>query len=204
MQVYSTIKELHNCIALKNTKSIGFVPTMGALHQGHLSLIKKAQLENDLIVSSVFVNPKQFNNPDDLKLYPKNLSLDTVLLENAGCDILFAPAVEEMYPNSESNTITDVDFGNISKVMEAKHRPGHFDGVVMVVKRLFEIDYPAEKIAKCANMILATKQHERSEDNDTNILIDTDLAILGKSPYDYQKYTGRIRNGQTPNCQGIA
>jgi len=142
MQVYTTIKELHNCIALKNTKSIGFVPTMGALHQGHLSLIKKAQSENDLIICSVFVNPKQFNNANDLKLYPKNISLDTILLENAGCDILFAPAVEEIYPNSDSNNISNVNFGNLTKVMEAKHRPGHFDGVVMVVKRLFEIVKP--------------------------------------------------------------
>ena len=120
---------------------IGFVPTMGALHQGHISLIEKAKSENDQVVASIFVNPTQFNNPDDLKNYPRTFELDKDKLETANTDILFCPSVEEIYPPNENNN--DVyDFGSLEKVMEGAHRPGHFRGVAQVVSRLFRIVNP--------------------------------------------------------------
>lgn len=119
--------------------SVGFVPTMGALHAGHISLIKKARRENDIVVCSIFVNPIQFNNPDDLKKYPRTLDADFALLEPAGCDVVFVPSVEEMYPGE----ITEkYNFGHLDKVMEGRFRPGHFDGVAVVVKRLFDMVKP--------------------------------------------------------------
>ena len=121
-------------------RSIGFVPTMGALHEGHLELMRRAKKENDLLVVSVFVNPIQFNNPDDLKKYPRNLEKDKELLKSVGCDVLFAPGVEEIYPE---DTITEqFDFGKLETVMEGAFRAGHFNGVAVVVKRLFNIIEP--------------------------------------------------------------
>jgi len=119
--------------------SIGFVPTMGALHNGHLSLIKKARQENDRVVCSIFVNPLQFNNPDDLKKYPRTLAEDLAILEPAGCDVVFSPTAEEMYPDEVSEKYT---FNHLDKVMEGKFRPGHFDGVAVVVNRLFQMVMP--------------------------------------------------------------
>ncbi len=121
-------------------RSIGFVPTMGALHEGHLELMRRAKRENDLLAVSVFVNPIQFNNPDDLKKYPRDLEKDMRLLESVGCDVLFAPAVEEMYPEEE---VTEkFNFGKLETVMEGAFRAGHFNGVAVVVKRLFNIIEP--------------------------------------------------------------
>ncbi len=121
-------------------KTIGFVPTMGALHQGHLSLMEKAKAENDILVVSIFVNPIQFNNKSDLEKYPRNLEKDKRLLQSVGCNILFHPSAEEMYPEGE--VAEKYDFGELETVMEGKFRPGHFNGVAVVVKRLFDVVLP--------------------------------------------------------------
>lgn len=121
------------------SESIGFVPTMGALHQGHISLIQQAKQENSIVVCSIFVNPIQFNNPNDLLKYPRTFDEDVNLLEKAGCDILFFPSEAEMYPKLDE---TKYDFGHLEVVMEGKSRPGHFRGVAVVVRRLFEIIKP--------------------------------------------------------------
>ncbi|MEG2666414.1 MAG: pantoate--beta-alanine ligase, partial [Bacteroidales bacterium] len=127
---------------LRNSgKTIGLVPTMGALHQGHASLLQRARQENDIVVSSVFVNPIQFNNPEDLQNYPRNFESDCKLLEENGCDLVFSPTVEEMYPKGES--IEHFDFGSLEKVMEGKNRPGHFQGVGVIVSRLFKLIQPS-------------------------------------------------------------
>jgi len=120
-------------------KTIGFVPTMGALHEGHLVLIRRAVAENDFVAVSIFVNPIQFNNPDDLAKYPRTLETDMQKLESTGCHLVFAPSAEEMYPEPD---LTEFDFGKLDKVMEGKFRPGHFKGVAIVVKKLFEILTP--------------------------------------------------------------
>ena len=120
-------------------KSIGFVPTMGALHEGHLQLIRAAALQNDITICSVFVNPTQFNNPDDYKLYPRSLEQDIALLEAVGCQYLFAPTANDMYPEQ---TLLHFSFGVLEEVMEGAHRPGHFNGVAMVVSKLFHLVQP--------------------------------------------------------------
>lgn len=123
----------------KNGQSIGFVPTMGALHQGHISLVERATRENDLVVCSIFVNPTQFDNPEDLKKYPRTLEADTSLLEAAGCHMIFAPFTDEMYSSLPE---IKMDFGNLEHVMEGKYRAGHFNGVGIVVSKLFHIINP--------------------------------------------------------------
>ncbi len=120
-------------------KSVGFVPTMGALHQGHLALVKRAKSENDIVIVSIFVNPIQFNNKEDLLKYPRTLEKDAAMLVSMGCDAIFAPDEKEMYPKPD-NTV--YDFGQLANVMEGKFRPGHFNGVAVVVKRLFDIVQP--------------------------------------------------------------
>lgn len=142
MELYYKVNNLRDYLLANKHKKIGFVPTMGALHNGHLSLIDIALKENDIVICSVFVNPAQFNNADDLKVYPRNLELDTKMLNEAGCNILFAPSIEEIYPTPDSSINVVNDFGVLTKVMEAAYRPGHFDGVILVVKRLFEIVEP--------------------------------------------------------------
>lgn len=122
-----------------NNKTIGFVPTMGALHAGHMSLVDICVSQNDVCVVSIFVNPTQFNDPRDLETYPRTLEEDTLLLEKAGCNYVFAPTVEEMYPEPDTRVF---DFGRISEVMEGAHRPGHFNGVAQVVSKLFDIVEP--------------------------------------------------------------
>jgi pantoate--beta-alanine ligase len=122
-------------------KTIGFVPTMGALHEGHLTLVRKAVTENDFVVVSIFVNPIQFNNPEDLAKYPRTFDIDLKKLEETGCALVFAPSADEMYPKPD---LTIFDFGQLDKVMEGKFRPGHFNGVAVVVKRLFEIVTPTK------------------------------------------------------------
>ena len=136
-----TISDIQGAIKkqISDGKTIGFVPTMGALHEGHLTLVRKASAENDFVVVSIFVNPIQFNNPDDLAKYPRTLETDLLKLEGTGCSIVFAPSVEEMYPKPD---LTIFDFGQLDKVMEGKFRPGHFNGVAIVVKRLLEIVTP--------------------------------------------------------------
>jgi pantoate--beta-alanine ligase len=120
-------------------KSIGLVPTMGALHAGHISLFKASKAQNDLTVGSIFVNPIQFNNANDLSKYPRTLEKDIQLLETVGCDVLFNPEAAEMYPQQATVTL---DFGSLDKVMEGKFRPGHFSGVALVVSKLFNIVQP--------------------------------------------------------------
>ena len=141
MKVFHTNVDLQNELfeARKQGKSIGLVPTMGALHEGHASLVRRAVLENDLTVVSVFVNPTQFNDKSDLQSYPRNLNADCKLLESCGADYVFAPTVEEMYPQPDKRHF---EFPPITTVMEAKHRPGHFNGVCQVVSRLFYIVRP--------------------------------------------------------------
>ena len=116
-------------------KKIGFAPTMGALHQGHLSLYEAAKHENDEVISSIFVNPTQFNNPDDFQKYPKTLEKDLELLEKAGVDAVYVPNVEEMYPDGLNSK--KYDFDGLENEMEGKYRPGHFDGVGTIVEELF-------------------------------------------------------------------
>ncbi|MGC6285892.1 MAG: pantoate--beta-alanine ligase [Polaribacter sp.] len=124
----------------KQEKSIGFVPTMGALHRGHLSLIEQARYENDIVVASIFINPTQFDNQEDLLKYPKTLESDLNLLKESGCDVVFVPTVEEIY--SEHIKAKNFDFGGIEFEMEGKFRSGHFDGVATIVKELFNIVTP--------------------------------------------------------------
>lgn len=141
MKIVSSIKELKSYLAIEkqNNKRIGLVPTMGALHNGHLSLVKRCAEENDICVVSVFVNPTQFNDKNDLVTYPRTLDKDCVLLEPAGCDYVFAPSEAEMYPEPDTRTFY---FGTVSAVMEGARRPGHFNGVAQVVSRLFYIVEP--------------------------------------------------------------
>ena len=121
-----------------NGKTIGLVPTMGALHEGHISLIKKAKSENQIVVLSIFVNPLQFNNPNDLEKYPRDLGKDLLLVEKF-TDIVFAPSEKEIYPITPEERY---DFGELDKIMEGVYRPGHFNGVATIVKRLFDFVQP--------------------------------------------------------------
>lgn len=141
MKVIRTVKELSTTLAeLRNSgKSIGLVPTMGALHEGHLSLVKKCRADNDVVVASVFVNPTQFNNPTDLATYPRTEEADIKLLENAGCDIAFIPTVEEVYPTPDTRVF---NLGPVAEVMEGAMRPGHFNGVAQIVSKLFAMVHP--------------------------------------------------------------
>lgn len=141
MKVISTVRELQTFVNNLNLSPIGFVPTMGALHEGHLSLVRTAAEQAPLVVVSIFVNPTQFNDKNDLKNYPRDLEKDLDLLNNIlrENDIVFTPSVEEIYPEEDKRTF---NFGNLDKVMEAKHRPGHFNGVGQVVSRLFDIVKP--------------------------------------------------------------
>ena len=122
-------------------KKIGFVPTMGALHAGHISLVEAAKKDNDLVVCSVFVNPTQFNDPEDFKKYPTTPEKDILLFESAGCDTLFIPAVKDIYPGG-TGTLNHYDLGFLETVLEGKFRPSHFQGVCQVVHRLLEIVLP--------------------------------------------------------------
>lgn len=122
-------------------KKIGFVPTMGALHEGHISLVNRAKKENDIVVVSIFVNPTQFNNPEDLKNYPRTPKEDEKMLSENNVDIIFSPIVEEIY-NPDTIKKNVLELGQIADVMEGIHRPGHFDGVVQIVSKLFEIVKP--------------------------------------------------------------
>lgn len=141
MQVIRKISSLKNKLsqARQANASVGFVPTMGALHEGHLSLIKKCIDSNDISVASIYINPTQFNNKDDLHYYPRNIDRDCELLDKKGCDLVFTPNDQEMYPKPDTR---EFDFGMMGKIMEGKHREGHFNGVAQVVTRLFDIIEP--------------------------------------------------------------
>ncbi|MDR0970579.1 MAG: pantoate--beta-alanine ligase [Lentimicrobiaceae bacterium] len=141
MHVFKRIAILQDFLETKRKQkcTIGFVPTMGALHEGHLALMRRAKSENDILVVSIFVNPIQFNNPDDLLRYPRTIENDSKLLETVLCDAVFVPSVEEIYPVPET---TIYNFGAIEQVMEGAFRKGHFNGVAIVVRKLFEIVKP--------------------------------------------------------------
>ena len=141
MKVFSKIVDLQNALFddRKQGKSIGLVPTMGALHEGHASLVRQSVKENDVTVVSVFVNPTQFNDKNDLKNYPRTLEADCALLDDCKADYVFAPSVEEMYPVPDTRQF---EYPPVSTVMEGAHRPGHFNGVCQVVSRLFYIVRP--------------------------------------------------------------
>lgn len=141
MKVFNFIVDIQRFVEEKHNLGlkVGFVPTMGALHDGHLSLINRAKKDNDIVVSSVFVNPIQFNNPTDLEKYPRTPERDIEKLEQAGCDAVFMPSVDEMYPEKVED---HYDFGDLERVMEGACRPGHFNGVAIVVRKLFEIVNP--------------------------------------------------------------
>lgn len=139
MKVVNRVAELEAALAGCPKEGIGFVPTMGALHAGHRSLVERARRENDLVVVSVFVNPTQFNDKNDLRNYPRTPEADCAVLEAAGADVVFMPSVEDIYPESDTRIF---DFGMVDKVMEGATRPGHFNGVAQVVSRLFELVKP--------------------------------------------------------------
>jgi pantoate--beta-alanine ligase len=119
----------------------GFVPTMGALHQGHLSLIKMCKNNGEVCFSSIFVNPTQFNDPEDFQKYPRTLDEDIQILADSGCDYVYIPEIHELYPDGQDKIIK-IELGHLAQVLEAKSRPGHFDGVITIVKKLFDIFVP--------------------------------------------------------------
>ena len=141
MKTFSKVSEFKQELSKLDKSGIGFVPTMGALHAGHRSLVEKARRECDTVVVSVFVNPTQFNDKNDLRNYPRTPEADAAILEAAGADIVLMPTVEEIYPEPDTRQF---DFGAIDKVMEGATRPGHFNGVAQVVSRLFQIVEPAK------------------------------------------------------------
>jgi len=141
MKVFQKIADLQNVLfdERKSGRTVGLVPTMGALHEGHASLVRRSVKDNDVTVVSVFVNPTQFNDPSDLKNYPRDLDADCRLLEQCKADYVLAPSVEEMYPTPDRRQF---EYPPVSTVMEGAHRPGHFNGVCQVVSRLFYIVKP--------------------------------------------------------------
>mgnify|MGYP000021157573 FL=1 len=141
METITNSEELRRALGSRDRSGIGFVPTMGALHAGHRSLVERARRECATVVVSVFVNPTQFNDKTDLKNYPRTPEADLRLLEEVGADYVFMPSVEEVYPEPDTRTF---DFGMIDKVMEGATRPGHFNGVARVVSRLFDLVKPAK------------------------------------------------------------
>ncbi len=139
MQVFKTVEKIQSYLNNARHKDVGFVATMGALHQGHLSLIALSKNQNDLTICSIFVNPKQFNKKEDLIKYPRKIDSDLKKLEEVNCDVVFIPNEAEMYPNKVEKNF---HFGPLSEIMEGKHRPGHFNGVAIVIDRFFEILTP--------------------------------------------------------------
>ncbi len=141
MKKYTTIKSLQSALTEYRSKNyqIGFVPTMGALHKGHLSLLKKCLTEDDISVVSIYVNPSQFNDKKDFRNYPRNFQSDLDLLEKNGCHIAFLPSDNEMYPSADTRAF---DFGMMGTIMEGKYRPGHFNGVAQIVTKLFDAVNP--------------------------------------------------------------
>jgi pantoate--beta-alanine ligase len=143
MIIYKKPGELHDFLKKKKIvkQHVGFVPTMGALHAGHLSLVDEAKKQNKIVVCSIFVNPTQFNDPEDFKKYPVTLEKDILMFEEVGCDVLFIPSVQDIYPDGTSN-LKHYKLGFLETVLEGKFRPGHFQGVCQVMHRLLEIVLP--------------------------------------------------------------
>lgn len=140
MLIYKSVATLQQFLTENKRKTIGFVPTMGALHQGHLSLIRASQQKTDVTVCSIFVNPIQFNKQEDLDNYPRNIETDVLKLESVNCDVLFLPNVDDIYPTKQYKNF---EFRKLAEVMEGEHRPGHFNGVANVIERFFEIIRPS-------------------------------------------------------------
>ncbi|MES2061519.1 MAG: pantoate--beta-alanine ligase [Bacteroidota bacterium] len=139
MKIFTTRRQIREYLSAQNPATIGFVPTMGALHNGHLSLIAQAKLGNNLVVCSIFVNPTQFNDLKDLENYPRPIEADIAKLEHAGCDVLFNPAVTEMY---DANEQWHLNIGPLEHLLEGEFRPGHYQGVTQVVYKLLDIVKP--------------------------------------------------------------
>ena len=171
MKTYKTVAGLQRNLAKERLKgkTIGFVPTMGALHEGHMSLIGLSAQECDITVCSIFVNPTQFNDKDDLKKYPRTLERDSSLLDQNGCAYLFAPNPSQVYPDGDAPTL-ELDLSALTQYMEGPNRPGHFEGVVQVVHRLLEIVHPDklymgqkdfQQFTIIAHMLKTLKMHTR-------------------------------------------
>ncbi len=143
MIVLKRIKDLQKYLKplIKNGKQLGFVPTMGALHRGHLALIKESKSDCDLTICSIFVNPTQFNDKNDFDKYPITIDKDIEMLHDAGCDVLFLPTVKEMYPTGFGNAKA-INFGFLAQTLEGEHRPGHFDGMAQIVEKLLKATTP--------------------------------------------------------------
>ena len=143
MILFKNSLQIQDFLKKKRLSSLrtGFVPTMGALHKGHLSLLERSKNENNFTICSIFVNPTQFNDPDDYKKYPVTIEQDIYLLENSGCDLLFMPSVMEIYPDGIEN-LNHYNLGYLELILEGKYRPGHFQGVCQVVHKLLEIVMP--------------------------------------------------------------
>ncbi len=167
MQIIRSVGELVGYVTMQKNHhhSIGLVPTMGALHAGHLSLVERAVKENDCVITSIFVNPTQFNNPEDLRTYPRKEEEDIKLLAQAGVSAVFAPSVEEIYPKGAEHE-KEYDLGTAAEVMEGRFRPGHFQGVAQIVDRLFRLTQPDrayfgekdfQQIAVIRNMVATEK-----------------------------------------------
>ncbi len=173
MIVLKTVREVDQHKQQNNSidSSLGFVPTMGALHEGHLSLVRRAKLENEVVAVSIYVNPKQFNNPEDLKHYPRTIDQDLDLLSGIldHNDFVFTPSDEEIYPDQ---IMEKYDFGLLETIMEGKHRPGHFNGVGIVVDRLFQIIRPKRSYfgEKDFQQIAVIKDLIRQKDYDIEII----------------------------------
>ena len=144
MKIISNVEELKSEIQLVKSAghTVGFVPTMGALHDGHIALVQQSVSENDFNVVSIFVNPTQFNNLTDLEKYPRNLESDAQRLAATGCDLVFAPQSADIYTVEEMKQPFEFNFGGLDEVMEGKFRPGHFNGVVQIVSKLFTLVCP--------------------------------------------------------------
>ena len=142
MQVFQEIDSLRTYLsAQKDQRTVGLVPTMGALHKGHLALLEASRQDNDVTICSIYVNPTQFNDAADLEKYPRNLEKDLQVLEEAGCDVAFCPSDTEMYPQSQDLGLR-LHFGHLDQVLEGQHRPGHFSGVGLIVAKLLNIIQP--------------------------------------------------------------
>ncbi len=141
MRIINTVSALRQAVAMARLQGgvVGLVPTMGALHEGHRSLVERARRECDFVVVSVFLNPTQFNNPDDLRTYPRTAEADAAMLQQCGVDVAFMPTVEEVYPEPDTRVF---DLGPVAQVMEGAMRPGHFNGVCQIVSKLFDIVAP--------------------------------------------------------------
>lgn len=174
MILFKQPKDITNFIVNKSIErnSIGFVPTMGALHNGHISLIQTARAENELVIGSIFVNPTQFTEQSDFEKYPSSIEADIFKLEKAGCDVLFLPSVADMYPNGSSPT-RQYDLGLLDSILEGEFRPGHFQGVCQVVQRLLEIIAPGKLYLgqKDFQQCLVLKKMISLLDIDTSVII---------------------------------